>query len=93
MNVRTITINGKRWRLVYDGRIGNDKDGYCTPPDEPGRTIAVRSTLKGQRRLEVEIHEMLHAAMWSLDEECVRTVAHDLAKVLWRLGYRLDTTP
>jgi len=88
VNVRTITVNGKRWRLMYSGHIGNDKDGYCTPPDEPGRTIAIRSTLDGVRRLEVELHEMLHAADWSKDEEWVRTVAHDLAKVLWRLGYR-----
>lgn len=86
--VHTITIDGKRWRLVYDGRIGNDKDGYCTPANEPGRTIAIRSTLTGQYRLEVEIHEMLHAADGSKDEGWVDTVAHDLAKVLWRLGYR-----
>jgi len=88
-NVRTITINGKRWKLVYDGRIGNDKDGYCTPPHEPGSTIAIRSTLEGQYRLEVELHEMLHAADWSKGEEWVHGVAHDIAKVLWRLGYRV----
>ena len=90
MNVRTITVNGKRWRLMYSGHIGNDKDGYCTPPNEPGRTIAIRSTLTGQNRLEVELHEMIHAAMWSLDEEFVEQMAKDLARNLTRIGYHLD---
>lgn len=89
-NVLTVTINGKRWKLLYDGRIGNDKDGYCTPPNKPGRTIAIRSTLSGEQRLETELHEMLHAADWTKDEEWVRAVGHDIAKILWRLGYRAD---
>ena len=84
-----ITILGKRWRLVYDGRIGNDKDGYCTPPDQPGRTIAVRSTLAGEKRLDCELHEMLHAADWTKDEAWVGQVARDISRALWRLGYRV----
>lgn len=63
-----ITILGKRWNLIH-GRCANDEDGYCTPPDQPGRTICIRPSLTGERRLEVELHEMLHAADWHKDEE------------------------
>lgn len=84
-----ITILGKRWNLIR-GRCANDEDGYCTPPDQAGRTICIRPSLTGERRLEVEIHEMIHAAMWSLDEEFVEQMAKDLARNLTRIGYHLD---
>jgi hypothetical protein len=34
------------------------------------------------------IHELLHAAHWDLDELAVEETAEDLARVLWKLGYR-----
>jgi len=44
--------------------------------------------LVGERRLEVLIHEMLHACYWDLDEEAIDITARDIARVLFRLGYR-----
>jgi len=50
--------------------------------------IRVRKDLEGEEELEVLLHEFMHAAYWDHDEEFVEEVAADLAKLLWRLGYR-----
>jgi len=47
-----------------------------------------RPSLTGERELEVLIHEMLHACHWDLDEEAITETSEDLARVLFRLGYR-----
>jgi len=36
------------------------------------------------------IHEILHAALWDLDEEAVHDTANAISAALWRLGYRRD---
>lgn len=82
-----ITILNRRWRLVRR-HTGPVADGHCDPPTAPHKTISVHSGLRGERELEVLIHEMMHAADWSKDEDWVRDLAQDLAGVLWRLGYR-----
>jgi hypothetical protein len=39
--------------------------------------------------LEVEIHEFIHAANPTIDEEHVDQQGKDLSRILWALGYRL----
>jgi hypothetical protein len=34
------------------------------------------------------IHEILHAALWDLDEEAVTETANAISAALWRVGYR-----
>lgn len=52
-------------------------------------TITIADQLRGRRRLEVEIHEFLHAANWSQAEEWVALQAKQLSVILYdRLGYR-----
>lgn len=63
-------------------------DGRCDDPTTPKKRITIKKTLVGERRLEVLIHEMLHACYWDLDEEAIATTARDIARVLFRLGYR-----
>ena len=82
-----ITILNKRWKLVRR-HTGPVADGHCDPPNAPHKQISVHSGLRGERELEVFIHEMMHAADWSKDEDWVRDLSQDMAKVLWRLGYR-----
>jgi hypothetical protein len=84
-----IVIAGSRYELIYTNQLDNDCDGLCDKPTVKGKAIRVRETLKDQRRMEVEIHEMLHATDWSKDEEWVDQTAKDISAVLWRLGYRL----
>ena len=80
----------KRWLLdLYAKGMPADVLGQCDPPDTPGKRIAVRANLTGERRLEVLLHELLHAANWDqFSEEWVSELARDLARILWRSGYR-----
>lgn len=84
-----IVILGRRWH--YDGnaaRVPGDRDGDCDPPNVKNKTIRVRRSLRGERRLAIAIHEMLHAAGWHIDEGFVEKFAEDAARALWKDGYR-----
>jgi len=84
-----VTILGKRWELTF-ARMGARFEGHCDHPERAGKQIRIDRRLKGQRKLEIVLHECLHAALWSIDEQYVDDTARDLARVLWRLGYRDD---
>ena len=81
-----VQILGKRWTLRFTPT--SDEFGHCDPPDKPGKEIVVDSRLTGEQRLDVILHECLHAADWRADEDYIEEQARDLARVLWRLGYR-----
>lgn len=85
-----ITILGKRWELKFlDGRKMPDALGACEPPDSPRKEIRVRKNLQGVEMLDTLIHEMLHSADWTKDEhDWIQPVAEDIARTLWKLGYR-----
>jgi hypothetical protein len=87
---RTLTILGKTWQLVYSKRINKKNDrGLC---DEHASyktpKIRIKRDLCGEERLEVLIHEMMHAANWPLDEGFVSNFSIDAARELTKLGYR-----
>ncbi len=73
------------------GTEDNPIYGLCSPPSEKGRCISYYIGLKGERRLDVLIHEMLHACFWDIAEEGIQFGATSIAKALWRMGYRLST--
>jgi len=79
-------IRGKRWR-VRTAALRTNR-GECDPPNKPHKEIRIAAEMHGEERLEVLIHEMLHAAYWDLDESAIEGAAADVARVLWRLGYR-----
>lgn len=94
----TILILGKRWRLRYCLReeLPRDRDADCSDPAIPGKEIRVASSSQKQpqRLLELLIHEALHASNWqTFDETWVETVAHDIARMLWNQGFRLQEEP
>lgn len=89
MNDTYVTIRGRRWRLLFTNRIHKDRDGDCSSPDEPHRTIRIRKTLRGERLLEVLLHEIEHAAHWTEAEESVVQIAEEKARILTRLGYKV----
>jgi len=87
------TLLGKRYRISFEHPVvanGKIVDGSCDPPNCRNKTIHVDSNLTGARRMEILIHEMLHACDWHKDESWVETAAQDISRVLWRLGYRGD---
>ena len=85
-----ISLLGKVWRLRF-ARLKLIR-GDCDSPDTPNKEIRVHSGLKGEELLEVILHECRHAADWTKDETYIEREARDLARVLWRLGYRRNAT-
>ena len=81
-----IAILGKRWRLRFAPNLANRGD--CDPPQQPGKEIRISTALRGEERLEVILHELLHCASWHIDENFVEAFSADAARTLWRLGYR-----
>ena len=82
-----IKVGNKYWNLVFT-ELDEETGGECDSPDTNGKEIRIATDLKKQDELEVIIHELLHAADWSKDEEWVEVIADDIARVLWKLGWR-----
>ena len=85
-----VTVNGKRWDMVFAPL--QDCDGQCDAPTDKRKRIKLAPRLKKdpRRLMEVVIHELLHACDWSKAEEWVEPTAEDIARVLWKIGYRLS---
>jgi hypothetical protein len=82
-----LQIAGKRWRLRFVKGLGTDV-GQCDSPSTPQKEIRILASLSGIEKLDTIIHEFFHAANWHVDEEFTDAFATDLARTLWRLGYR-----
>ena len=90
-NISHIVLRGKRYRIVLASKLGsedNPLDGSCSDPNSPGKTIHYSVGLRGELRLDVLIHEMLHACFWDVREEGIEEAATDISHCLWRIGYR-----
>lgn len=85
---RILRIRGQRWRLRFVTHLGENR-GVC---DKPNRIIRIVSCQEGQMEMDTIIHEILHAALWDLDEEAVHDTANAIAAALWRVGYRRPGT-
>ena len=80
-------ILGKVWQLLFARTkdLPHDRWGECDPPHKRGRCVKVHEDLRGQKLLEIILHESLHAAAFELlDEEFVSRVTADQAKLLWQ---------
>ncbi len=82
-----VKVGNKYWNLLFT-ELDEETGGECDSPDTNGKQIRIATDLKKQDELEVIIHELLHAADWSKDEEWVEVIADDIARVLWKLGWR-----
>lgn len=81
-----VTVMNRYWRLRFARLLFHRGD--CDPPTRAKKEIRVDPRLQGEERLEVLLHEMVHAAGWHIDETFVEQFAADAARALWRLGYR-----
>ena len=77
-------LRGKVWELIY---IEMEDLGLCDAPDRRSKKIKINKQLSGRIKLEIIIHEALHACAWDLDEEAVSETAKDISRLLWREGY------
>lgn len=92
-NIKNITLRKRKYKIILASNLGpmNDPiDGLCSDPNTPNRTIRYYCGLKGERRLDVLIHEMLHACFWDISEESIEQSASDIARALWRFGWHMD---
>jgi hypothetical protein len=85
-----VVIRNKAYQLQFTPKIEQGAKGMCDAPTAAGKRIRILERLKGQDRLETIIHELLHACYWDMDEEAIHHPAADIARVLWRLGYRAE---
>ena len=101
-----VKVMGKRWLLVLvakgvsfiarrdkDGReqrMGKADDGLTEGPWLKQKRMFLRHGMREKRKLETAIHEFMHAADWSKDEEWVLEFGHDLANFLYALGLRFS---
>jgi hypothetical protein len=87
MEDHRFTINDQKWLWRYS-RLKGQAVGW-TEWDK--RKVLIHADLKKSRtRLEVELHEGLHACLGrAISEETVTQAAYDLSRILWSLGYRL----
>jgi hypothetical protein len=83
-----VTILGKRYELTFVPRLAKNTLGECEHPTEPGKKIRVKQGLVEKQTLDTLLHEQLHASVWSKEEEWIQTVASDITRIHWRLGYR-----
>jgi len=82
----TVIIRGLPWSVVS---VEMDSTwGQCDDPTIESPEIWIDPRLVGEHRLEILIHELLHAAFWDIDESVIEQVAKDFARVLTRMGYR-----
>ena len=81
---RIARIRGQRWRIRFVPNLG-DAEGIC---DKPNRIIRIAKGYPEQNTLDSVIHELIHAALWDLDEEAVAETANSISEALWKLGYR-----
>lgn len=91
-NIKRITLRNKRYKIVLVSKLGsgsNPLHGDCSDPNGPDPTIRYFCGLKGERRLDVVIHEMLHACFWDISEESIGESATDIARALWRFGWHM----
>ena len=87
-----LTVHGRRYELVWCPNLAND--GECDAPHLHKKKIRIASRVRkkgGQYLLQVLAHEFLHAGDWHKTEEWVDSVSTDLARFLYRLGYRLES--
>jgi hypothetical protein len=79
-----VSIRGRYYTL----RFGRPITGAVGHFDPDAKEIVISPRLKGEHKADCIVHEILHAALPDLDEEAVNQTASDIARVLWRLGYR-----
>lgn len=83
-----VLIRGKRWRLLFTRELSHQHLGECDHPSTRNKAIRIRKSLRGELRLDTLIHETLHAGYPDMSEDAINQVASDVARVLWKVGYR-----
>ncbi len=83
-----VVILGKYYEWLFC-KMDLKKDwGECDPPNKKHKQIRIAEGLSEIDELDTSLHEMLHPADYDKTEEWVDELATDMARILWKLGYR-----
>ena len=77
----TVELSTGNWEFILDDPVG-------VTVHEAG-VVIIKHSRNNLDRLDTFIHETLHTSDPALSEEDVARIAGDVAKVLWKAGYRL----
>lgn len=70
--------------IEHGYQMTEELEGVCLHTE---RMILVDSSLERAHRMEIIIHEILHAYDMSISEMRVRAISRVIARALWRMGY------
>ena len=87
IKMRSHTFRGKRFDVTFT----EDVDGLCVTQNNRRGEVLLFTERPPKVFLESAIHEAMHAMNWSISEDVIAERARDLARFLWRLGYRRQT--
>ena len=89
---KTHMICGQRWHIEDSVKCEEGMFGECVwgLPGIAYPTLRIPLDGDDEVSLDTCIHECLHASARLLDEDFVTDCATDIARLLWRLGWRKD---
>jgi hypothetical protein len=85
---KRVLIDGKTWRVKIQrppARVTHD--GLCVKDD---RTIYIHPDAISHRGIELACHELIHARLFDLDEECVDEIGRLVSEVCGWLARHND---
>ena len=83
-NIKTHTLCGVTHDIELETKLGS-----CDQPTSGKPTLyAPQDTGRPLLELDLLIHESLHGCNWHASEARVNTTSTDIARLLWRVGYR-----
>ena len=86
-----VELRNRRWNLEGIEYLQDGSCGSIDPIDAPQKRILIALNQTPQDLLDTIIHECLHACVPDLAEESVTESATDIARVLFRMGCRVNT--
>ena len=85
-----VELRGKRWNLEVVEYLQDGSCGSIDPDGVVNKRILISSSQTPIDKLDTVIHECLHGCIPDLDETCVEETATSIAKILFRMGCRID---
>jgi hypothetical protein len=83
---------GNKYRVFETPSKPKNILGVCEPPTAKNRKMEIPIGY-GPNILNVQIHEGIHACAFILDEPTVDRMSSDIARLLWRIGWRNVSVP
>lgn len=76
---KRVAIDGKPWRIKIQRPPAREAfDGLCVKDD---RTIYIHPDAIAHRGIELVCHEIVHARLFDLDEECVDEIGRLVGEI------------